>query len=175
MIVGDRTALCKGFALCTGFVTANDEVVVTVDSLKREGTFSQLFYGVMGSAKLYDLKGNLLLDCKEGNFYDMRDFYHIGGYVYKTGSEEGGSWFCINPFPSNKIYDYKVLNEGDTESVFGDGVERAILCVKGRVNINDKTLQQKQYARILKDKMATYTIEKDSLAVYFWDSGKRQG
>lgn len=171
----ETTTLCKGFALCIGYVTEDDSVSINVEHLKRDGNFSQIGYCEIGGATLYDLSGNKIMECNSDTFYDMRDLYHKGGYQYKTNLGTGGSWFGINPIPSIKIYDAVLLREGDTDSILGDGIERTIICVKGTVKVNDKTLQPKQYSRILKDKMATYTLSKDSIAIYFWDSGKRQG
>lgn len=171
----ERTTLCKGFAICTGYITENDKLLVTVEDLKRDGNFSQIGYCEVGGATLYDINDNKVIDCEADNFYDLRDLYHKGGYYYTTDKGTGGSWFLINPIPSVKIYDAKLMREGDSKTVLGDDIERTVICVKGTVVINDKVLQSKQYSRILKDKMASFTVSKDSIAIYFWDSGKRQG
>lgn len=162
--------LCKGFLICIGYVSPGDEIVITKEEMRKEGGFSQLGYTPMGEATLYDIDDNVLYRFKDNEFYDLRDFYRSNGLKYK--SESGGAWFGINPIPSNKIFNGRLLKEN--EVIEGDGIERVVVCVKGHFFANESKLDYKQYVRITKDKVVNIEIPEGSIALYFEDSGLAQ-
>ena len=165
--------ICRGFVLCIGHISADHTFVVTPEDTMKDGTFSQVNYCIFGKCDLYDSSDNLVDEIVEGDSYDGTEYYGKG-YKCVTPENIGGSWFSINPLPATKIYDFEVLGEDDTRTIVGDGIERTIICVTGSMTVNDKTLTEKQYARILNGKTANITIAKGSKAIYFNDSGKKQ-
>jgi len=174
MKVLSTAEICKGFAICVGHITANDEFVFTVEETTGNGVFSQLGYCIEGYADLIDSDGKVIQELSGGNLYDFRDYYSTS-YKMRTNSTTSGTWFCINPILATKIYDATLLKENTTKTYTGDGVENVIVCVTGTVKVNDKVLESKNYVRVLNGKIANVTVYPGSVAVYFKDSGKVQG
>jgi hypothetical protein len=166
--------ICKGFVICIGHMTANETYSFTTADTTKNGGYSQLGYCLEGSANVLDSNGNVTDTYSAGNLYDLKKHYNTA-FSYTINSEVGGTWFCINPVPATKIYDGTLLTENTTTSYTGDGVESVVVCVNGTVTVNDKTLQNQNYVRILNGQTANVTVGAGSVALYFRDSGNTQG
>ena len=149
--------ICKGFAMCRGHITANDQYEYTERETSEDTRFSQIFYLLEGSGIAPD-----------GNFYkdkllmDMRDYFQKQ-YKFIAGNN-GATWLCINPIPANKFFDAEILNTPTT--IVGDGREHIIICAKGTIFANDKELKQFNYVRVLNEKTANISFSEDSEAIY---------
>jgi hypothetical protein len=166
--------ICRGFAICVGHITPNDAYTFTKEETTGNGVFSQLGYCLEGYADLVDANENVVLELKGGNLYDFRDYYGKS-YKMRTNSTESGTWFCINPLPATKIYNGVLLKENTVKTYKGDGAETVIICIDGKVEVNDKILESKNYVRLLKDKVANVKVQPGSVGLYFKYSGKDQG
>lgn len=162
----DDLIMCKGFAICRGMMTAGETYTFTSANSSADGIFSQLGYCVSGDAILYDSDGNARLTFETGNLYDVREYY--GKDFTITANENGGTWICINPTPANKFYNGELLKENTTKTVKGGSKEQVVMCLSGVVSINDKVLNQFQYARVLNGKTAKIKIEPGALGIYFY-------
>lgn len=171
----DPSIICKGFAICLGYMSSDDEYINEGEHLADNGQYSQLIYIIDGNGAIYNMDGTLDQVGVKGNVYNLEKYYRGQGYIFRTPKENGSYWFCINPIPSNKIFDYEVIKEGESKLIVGDGVERTIICVEGTIEVNGKELGVKQYARVLNEKTAEVKVNSKSAAVYIWDSGRRQG
>lgn len=165
MKIVDDLIMCKGFAICRGTMTAGETYSFTSANTSADGIFSQLGYCASGSAILYDMDGNYKLKFETGKLYDVRDFYNKDFYI--TAEENGGTWICINPTPANKFYKGSILEPDTVRTIKGSEKEQVVLCLSGKITINDKSLNQFQYARILKGKTAKISVDSDSLGIYF--------
>lgn len=164
--------ICKGFVICVGHITPHDVYDFTEKDTTSDGVFSQIGYCIDGGAVLYDKEGNKIKDLYADTYYDFKEFY---GKEYKmvTG-EKGGTWFGINPVPATKIYVGEIIKPGELRSIVGEEREQVIISVFGKININGKELIGKQYARVFNGKVANVSVEPNSLALYFYDSGTKR-
>jgi len=177
--------LCKGFALCRGFITPNDTYTYDADETNVDTRFSQIFYMIDGSG-IINVDGNqigskigsdIIVDPnwqieydekvqKSANsmMIDFRDFYGKS-YNFVAG-EYGAGWLCINPIPSNRFFTPSLIRAGETKTIEGDGKEHIVMCAKGSIIANDKTLTQFNYTRVLNGKTAVIVVPDDSEAIY---------
>lgn len=162
----DDLIMCKGFAICRGMMTAGETYSFTSANTSSDGIFSQLGYCVSGSAILYDSEGTAKIKFETGNLYDVRDYY--GKDFNIVAEENGGTWICINPTPASKFYTGVLLKENTTKTIKGTDKEQVVMCLNGEIVVNDKTLKQFQYARILKGKTAKLTLGPDTMGIYFY-------
>lgn len=163
----DQLLMCRGFAICKGFISPGETWNFTTDDTSSDGVFSQLGYLVQGSGTLYDADGNDRGRFENpGSLYDMRDYY--GKACSIKVDSEGGSWICINPTPASKAYNGEVLKAETNKTIIGNDKEQVVVCLKGKISINDKVLDEFQYARIIKGKSANVVISSDSAGLYFY-------
>jgi len=177
--------LCKGFALCRGFITPNDTYNYDADETNVDTRFSQIFYMIEGSGTI-NVDGNQIGSKKGSDIYvdpnwqeayeqkvlksdnsmliDLRDFYGKS-YSFVAG-EYGAGWLCINPIPSDKFFTPSLIRAGETKTIEGDGKEHVVMCAKGTITANDKSLTQFNYTRVLNGKTATIVVPGDSEAIY---------
>ena len=162
----ETLAVCKGFALCRGSITANDFYEYTYHDTSTDAKFSQIFYLEEGSGELQLSDGSVYGNSLTSGIWDLREFYKK---VYKFVSyEKGAKWICINPIPSNKFFDIELLKSNTEKTIIGDDKLQIILCLRGSLNINDKVFSQYNYARILRDKQAVIKVNQDSEALYMY-------
>lgn len=177
--------LCKGFALCRGFITPNDSYNYDASETNVDTRFSQIFYMIEGGGTLNcegkvigsNVNGNQYVDPEWRDAYnekvqmssnsmliDLRDFYGKS-YNFVAG-EYGAGWLCINPIPSEKFFTPSLIRAGETKTIEGDGKEHIVMCAKGTITANDKSLNQFNYTRVLNGKTANIVVPSDSEAIY---------
>jgi hypothetical protein len=158
----DDISICKGFAICKGHMTGNEVYEYSAEDAKKDTVYSQILFGVNGTGAAYDSNGNKITDINANVLYDFKEYY---GKKYSIRAfENGGTWICINPIPANKFYTQKILTNDTT--IVGDGHEHVLICLFGSIVVNEKTLNQLQYARIFKDKTANIIIPDGSIAIH---------
>jgi hypothetical protein len=177
--------ICKGFALCRGFITPGDTYNYDASETNVDTRFSQIFYMIDGGGVMNcdgkvigsNINGTQYVDPEWQAAYndkvqmtsssmlvDLRDFY---GKSYNfTAGDKGAGWLCINPIPSANFFTPKLLTAGINLSITGDGNEHIIMCAKGTVVVNDKILNQFNYTRVLNGKTASIVVPGDSEAIY---------
>jgi hypothetical protein len=158
----DNVSICKGFAICKGHMTGGEVYAYSAEDARNDAVYSQLLFGVNGSGAAYDADGNKIIDIFPNTVYDFKEYYGKGYSI--RALENGGTWICINPIPASKMYSYELLT-GNT-NIVGDGSEHVLICIIGSISVNEKTLKQLQYARILKDKIANIVIPEGSMAIH---------
>jgi hypothetical protein len=155
--------VCKGFALCRGHITSNDWFEFGPLESSTDTKYSQIFTLLEGGGRLFDSANNELGESNTTGTWDLRTLY---GKSYKfVAGPHGATWSCINPIPADKFFDFEVKKEG--EFVYeGNDKEQIIFCLRGNITVNDKSLEQFKYVRVLNGKTANLTIPKDSEALY---------
>lgn len=162
----ETLAVCKGFALCRGSITADDYYEYTYLDTSTDAKFSQIFYLEEGSGELQNSDGTVYGNSLVSGVWDLREFYKK---IYRfVPYEKGAKWICINPIPSNKFFNIEHLKSGTERTIIGNDKLEIILCLRGSLNINDKVFNQYNYARILKDKEAIIKVNEDSEALYMY-------
>jgi hypothetical protein len=177
--------LCKGFALCRGFITPNDTYSYDASETNVDTRFSQIFYMIDGGGTLNssgkvigsNINGSQYVDPDWQSNYndkvqmtsnsmlvDLRDFYGKS-YNFVAG-DRGAGWLCINPIPSGSFFSSSLLTAGTTRTIIGDGNEHIVMCAKGTITANDKPLNQFNYTRVLNGKTANIVVPSDSEAIY---------
>ena len=176
--------LCKGFALCRGFITPHDNYNYNPDDAVVDTRYTQIFYLVEGNGYLsynndrvmtYD-NGSLTVNPDYSEAF--RDHLKIGSTLmidlrgYKgeafsfVSGDKGAGWICINPVPASKLFDSSLILGGTSRTITGDGKEHVIMCAKGSITINDKPLSIFNYARVLEGKTAEVVVPSGSEAIY---------
>ena len=157
-------AVCKGFAQCRGFITPNDSFEYTVNDTTTDSRFSQIFCLLEGGGIMYNADGSEYGRSDVSNAWDLREFF---GKTYKfVAGDKGATWLCINPMPADKFFSFELKRSDTSFTIEGDGKEHILLCTKGTLNINDNTLKQFNYSRILNGKTANVVIPSESEALY---------
>jgi len=156
--------ICKGFALCRGHMTPGDSYSYTKDDTTQDARFSQVFYLVEGGGIMYDGIGREHGRSDASDVWDFREYYGKS-YRFLAGTS-GATWLCVNPLPSNKFFNVELIRENNNKTIVGDGAEHIILCAKGNLTINDKSLSQFNYSRILNGKTAEVNVPAGSEALY---------
>lgn len=179
------TVLCKGFALCRGFITPNDSYNYSPEDSNIDTRYTQIFYMIEGSGSIK--LNNNFVGSFDNNYSNVVPEYqdHYNTYVKQgatsllidlrimqgsafsfTSGEKGAGWLCINPVPTDKLFDCDLILGGTSKTITGDGKEHIIMCAKGSITINDKTFSQFNYARVLEGKTANIVVPSDSEAIY---------
>ena len=162
----ETLAVCKGFALCRGSITADDFYEYTYNDTSTDAKFSQIFFLEEGSGELQNSDGTVYGSSLVSGVWDLREFYKK---IYRfVPYEKGAKWICINPIPSNKFFNIEHLKAGTERTIIGNDKLEIILCLRGSLNINDKVFNQYNYARILKGKEAIIKVNDDSEALYMY-------
>ena len=157
-------ALCKGFAQCRGHITSNDSFEFTLEDTIEDSKFSQIFCLLEGGGAMYDSNGNQVGNSSGYNVWDLREFY---GKTYKfVAGQHGATWLCINPIPANKFFSFELKRSNTEFDMIGDDKDQIILCTKGNILVNDKSLNIFNYARVWTGKSAHVKIPHNSEAIY---------
>lgn len=164
MIIESTTALCKGFAICTGHITANDTYQYSLEDTTTDTKYSQIFYLFDGGGIMYDDNDNEYGRSDVSNAWDLREF-HRKKYKFVSGNK-GATWVCINPVPANKFFDMELVKSNSQKTIAGDGKEHIILCLKGIITVNGNELTSLKYSRILNGKVADVVVPSGSEAMY---------
>jgi hypothetical protein len=179
------TVLCKGFALCRGFITPNDSYNYSPDDANIDTRFTQVFYMIEGSGSIH-LNNNFVGQFNSGSsnvvpeyqqYYDqyvkrgnsslLIDLRGFQGSAFNfTSGNNGAGWLCINPVPADKLFDCDLIRGNTNTTITGDGREHIVMCAKGNITINGKKFEQFNYARVLEGKTADIVVPSDSEAIY---------
>ena len=157
--------LCKGFVLCSGNISPNDEYHYNPADSTVDAKYTQIFYLIEGNGTLFKedsfvgqfdgssftvsnnyqyYKDHNVIEGNKSALVDLR-FLKGSSFNFKAG-DRGASWICINPIPALKPFDCDLLSNDFI--INGDRKERIVVCSKGSITINDKQLKQYNYARI---------------------------
>jgi len=164
MIVHSPTVLCRGFAICTGHVTANETYEYSLEDTTVDTKFSQIFYLYEGSGALYDENDVIYNKSSVPSVWDLRMYYKK---KYKfVANKLGATWICINPIPAYNFFDIEHLHSNTTKTIIGDGKEHVILSLRNKIIVNDAELTHLKYSRILNGKVANVIVPSGSEALY---------
>ena len=142
MIVQNGIA-CRGFAICYGTMTSNETLI---NPNVNNGSFNQLVYLYSGSALVWS-ENSQTTELTAGNLVDVSQ-YANAPIKYVSGNN-GATWIGINPIPSTKRYDARLIKGAITETINSSDKETFIVCVDGIVTCNGVELKPTQYARIV--------------------------
>lgn len=180
-------AICKGFALCRGFMTANDKFNYDPADSNTDTRYTQITYLDPGVGSFYRNSdficgfdgSNLTVSDNYKDWFDKNvqlgdnnsaliNIEEFKGTFcsFSTTDSVGIQWTCINPIPANKPFSPTLLKQNTNLSIQGDGKEHVIVSVRGSITINNKTINQYNYARVLGGKTADVVIPSGSEAVY---------
>lgn len=179
------TVMCKGFALCRGFITPNDEYNYSPDDADIATRYTQIFYLIEGSGSLYS--GNTYIGDYNGSNSSVIDEYksQYDQYVQKgdtsllidlrvfkgspfsfKSGDKGAGWLCINPVPADGLFNCNLIKSDTNFSITGDGKDHIIMCAKGNITINNITFNQFNYAKVSEGKIADVVVPSGSEAIY---------
>ena len=142
MIIQNGIA-CRGFAICYGTMTSNETLI---NPNVNDGSFNQLVYLYSGSA-LAGSENSQTTELIAGDLVDVSQ-YANAPIKYVSGNN-GATWIGINPIPSTKRYDARLIKGAITETINSSDKETFIVCVDGIVTCNGVELKPTQYARIV--------------------------
>jgi len=134
---------CRGFSICHGTMTANENLVC---SNTTDGFFNNWIYLYSGSA-LAGSEASQTTELTEGTLVDVSQ-YANAPIKYVAGNN-GAKWLGINPIPTNKRYNARLVKGIVTETIGSSDKETFIVCVDGTITCNNVQLQPMQYARIV--------------------------
>lgn len=157
MIIQNGIA-CRGFAICHGTMTANESLV---QSNINDGFFNQLIYLYAGSA-LAGTESSQTTELTTGSLVDVSQ-YANAPIKYVSG-DNGATWIGINPVPSTKRYDARLIKGPITETINYSNKETFILCVDGTLTCNGIELKPTQYARIVSNNK-TFDLSQNGVAI----------
>jgi len=177
--------LCKGFALCRGSITPNDNYNYSPEDDNVDARYTQIFYLLEGNGHLK--VENDIIGWYDNNIVTMNPECdsEIRNHVFNNGAtclvdlkvfkgkpfgfisgDKGASWICINPIPANKPFDCDLILGETSKTIVGDGKEHIVMCARGSIFINDKPFNIFNYARVLKGKTAEVVVPSGSEAIY---------
>ena len=177
--------LCKGFALCRGFITPHDTYNYSPEDANVDTRYTQIFYLLEGNGHL-KYNNDVVMSYSDGVFTlnpsyknEVENFINVKGSTFMAdlrgfkgrpfsfvSGDKGAGWICINPVPASKPFDSSLILGGTTKTIVGDGKEHVVMCVRGSININDKSFNIFNYARVLEGKTAEIVVPSDSEALY---------
>jgi hypothetical protein len=154
-----NTLLCRGFALCTGYLAPNE---ILKNTNKAATELNQAVYVILGNATAAsENKQSILLNARQ--LADVSDF--AGQEITHTAGSDGVAWVAVNPIPETKRYQTQLVSGGDTVEVTADGAECAIVCLVGSIDVNGKQIAALEYARVLPTKIVTLEVPQNSVAL----------
>ncbi len=93
----------------------------------------------------------------------MKDGVEAFLIKYVAGNN-GATWIGINPIPSKKRYNARLIKGVITETINHSNKETFIVCVDGIVTCNGVELKPTQYARIVSDNK-TFNLSQNGVAI----------
>lgn len=149
---------CRGFSICHGTMTPNEYLI---SSNTTDGFFNQWIYLYSGSA-MAGTESSQTTVLKEGSLVDVSE-YANAPIKYVAGNN-GATWLGINPIPTTKRFDAKLIKGFVTETIEPSNKQTFILCIEGIVTCDGVDLKPTQYARIL-SKSKTFNLKENSIAI----------
>lgn len=157
MIVQNGIA-CRGFAICYGTMTSNETLI---NPNVNNGSFNQLVYLYSGSA-LVGSENSQTTELIAGDLVDVSQ-YANAPIKYVAGNN-GATWIGINPTPSTKRYDARLIKGPITETINPSNKETFIICVDGVVTCDAAELKPTQYARVVVTSK-TFDLSQNAVAI----------
>lgn len=150
---------CRGFVLCVGYLSPNQSFV---HKNNLDGDFNQTLYTYSGGGFAAS-EGKPTKTVIKNVLTDLSDF--AGTPIRYTAGEEGAAWIALNPVPLTKRYSTQLVLGGSTVEVMSDGVECAVICLLGSVNVGNKIIAAQSYARVLPSKTISIEVPQNSVAL----------
>jgi hypothetical protein len=149
---------CRGFSICYGSMTPNESLVC---SNTTDGFFNQWIYLYSGSA-LAGSEASQTTELTAGALVDVSQY--AGAPIKYVAGNNGATWLGINPIPTTKRYNAKLIKGVTTETISPSDKETFIVCVDGIVTCNGVELKPTQYTRIVSNNK-TFNLSQSGVAI----------
>jgi len=151
--------LCRGFSFCYGSMSANE--------------FMSADYSVAGARNLsiYVHQGSVQIvsndqgsfDCQKGNLVDLQAI--TNGLVEYHAGDNGVTWICVNNNQRRKEFNFELINQPITRTVFGSEKETYLVCIEKTITCNEKIVASNNYAMIRHGVQANIVIPEHAVAL----------
>ena len=149
---------CRGFSICYGTMTPNENLVC---SNTTDGFFNQWIYLYNGSA-LSGTESNQTTELSQGELVDVSQY--AGAPIKYVSGNNGATWLGINPIPTTKRFNARLIKGVITETINPSDKETFIVCVDGFVTCNGVQLKPTQYARVVATSK-TFDLSQNAVAI----------
>jgi hypothetical protein len=126
-----------------------------------DGFFNQWIYLYNGSA-MAESESNQTTELRAGTLVDVSQY--AGAPIKYVAGNNGATWLAINPIPTTKRYNARLIKGAITETINPSDKETFIICVDGIVNCNGVQLKSTQYARIVSTNK-TFDLNQSGVAI----------
>lgn len=89
---------------------------------------------------------------------------YAGAPIKYVAGNNGATWLGINPIPTTKRYDARLIKGSTTETINSSNKETFIVCVDGILTCNDVQLKPTQYARVVSTSK-TFNLNQNGVAI----------
>lgn len=149
---------CRGFSICYGTMTPNETLVCSNDI---NGYFNQWIYLYSGSA-LAGSEDSQTTVLTQGSLVDVSQY--AGAPIKYIAGINGATWLGINPIPTTKRYDTRLIKGPITETINPSDKEAFVICVDGSVKCNGVELKPMQYVRVVSSNK-TFDLSQNGVAI----------
>ena len=149
---------CRGFSICYGTMTLNESLLC---SNITDGFFNQWIYLYNGSA-LAGTESSQTTQLLQGELVEVSQY--AGAPIKYVAGNNGATWIGINPIPTSKRYDAKLIKGPTTETINPSGKETFIMCIDGIITCNGAQLNPTQYARVVNNSK-TFDLNQNGIAI----------
>jgi hypothetical protein len=149
---------CRGFSICYGTMTPNENLVC---SNITDGFFNQWIYLYNDSA-LAGTESSQTTQLLQGELVDVSQY--AGEPIKYVAGDNGATWLGINPIPTTKRYNARLIKGSTAETVNPSDKETFIVCVDGIITCNGVQLKPMQYARIV-NASKTFELSQNGVAI----------
>lgn len=154
-----NSIFCRGFVLCVGYVTPNESFL---HENRADGHLTQVLYTYTGGGFAAS-EGRSTKTIAQNALTDLSEF--AGDPISYTAGAEGAAWVAINPIPASKRYETQLIQGSSAIEVVAGETECAIICLRGSIIANGKTILAQSYARVLPAKTAALEVPENSSAL----------
>jgi hypothetical protein len=134
---------------------------ILVHSNIADGYFNQWNYVYSGSS-IAESEAGQRTELAEGTLVDVSQY--AGAPVKYVAGNTGVTWLSINPIPTSKRYNARLIKGATTETINPSGKETFIVCVAGILTCNGVQLKPTQYARIVSTSK-TFDLNQSGVAI----------
>lgn len=149
---------CRGFSICYGTMTPNEFLICENNT---DGFFNQWIYLYNGSA-MAGTESSQTTELTAGTLVDVSQY--SGAPIKYVAGNNGATWLGINPIPTTKRYDARLIKGAITETINPSDKETFIVCVDGILICNGVQLKPTQYARIMSSSK-TFDLNQNGVAI----------
>jgi hypothetical protein len=132
-----------------------------VHSNITDGFFVHWAYIYSGSV-IAGSEANQTTELAEGTLVDVSQY--AGAPVKYVAGNNGVTWLSINPVPTTKRYNARLIKGTTTETINPSDKETFIVCVDGILTCNSMQLKPTQYARIVSTSK-TFDLNQSGVAI----------